>query len=276
MTQHLVDECNVRAVFSEANQGKLGALRRGGAAVLRSGDHAYVAVVDQDGDHFANELPNFVRAAQHVESQAHTDCVMVLGRRISRHRPMGFLRGELEELADRMLLDALHYDAVVSRTPLQLQYATTIEEYPDFHSGYKLFTRATAEHVFLADPDPAGVSDNAYYRHAVEAVITVEAVKSGALLAVVNRTTLDEQPVSAFGLFDRCQMTADKIVWPCRRLEVPADFVAQWLGNHLPRLLLGSLIPQGRDELIEVRRLVLAGMGAEGEAKTDIDRPRFI
>ena len=70
--------------------------------------------------------------------------VLVLGRRSSKQRPLGFLRGELEELADRVLLDALAYDAAVSGVPLRLECATAVEEYPDFHSGYKLFSRRTA------------------------------------------------------------------------------------------------------------------------------------
>lgn len=275
----LASEYKVRVVSSERNQGKLGALRLGVACLLDSRDFQYVAAADQDGDHFANELLNFVRAAQHAQSQAGTDRIMVLGRRISRHRPMGFLRGELEELADRILLDALQYDAAVTGNPLPLQYATTLDEFPDFHSGYKLFTKATAEHVFLTEPNRAGMSEEAYSRHAVEAVITVEAIKSGALLVVVNRSTLDEQPVSAFGQLNRCRLFVDKIVCPCKRLGIPAHFVAQWLDNHMPRLLLGTLTPQGKQEILDIRRGVLEAMGGETDATESdevIHRPRFI
>ena len=270
-------ELGAQIVGSERNRGKLSAVRSGMRRLLADGAHRYVAVVDQDGDHFANELPNFLRAARHVERSAKTEQVMVLGRRISRHRPMGLFRGELEELADRMLLDALQYDAAVTGQPLRLQFAATLDQFPDFHSGYKLFTRATAEEVFLAEPQLAGASEDGYFRHAVEAVMVVEAIKSGAWLAAVNRSTLDEQPVSAFAELDRRQMIADKIVWPCKRLGVPADFVAQWLRNHLPRLLLGTLVPEGREELLAIRRLVLAAFGrSPADEDAEIARPRFI
>ena len=178
---------------------------------------------------------------------------MVLGNRLSRHRPLGFLRGEQEELADRILLDALHYAAVINSQPLPLQFATTVDDVPDFHSGYKFFSRGTAEAVFLREPDLAGCDDHAYYRHACEAVMTVEALQSGAILATVNRRTYDEQPISVFARLDRSVLAADMIIWPCKRLRIPGHFVAQWLTNHLPKLLLGSLAPQGRTELLAIR-----------------------
>jgi len=40
-------------------------------------------------------------------------------------------------------------------------------------------------------------------------------------------------------------------------LGVPALFVEQWLCNHLPRLLLNTLVPEGKQELLQIRRLVL-------------------
>jgi hypothetical protein len=276
--ESLAKELGVQRVQLDRNRGKLGALRAGMALLLKEPRLKYFVTVDQDGDHFANELLNFIRAAQHVEARTATDRVMVLGRRISRHRPMGFLRGELEELADRVLLDALHYHAAKSGQPLNLTYAATMDEFPDFHSGYKLFARATASAVFLAEPVLAGAGEEAYYRHGVEAVMSVEAILSGAILAVVNRSTIDEQPVSAFGQLNRRRMIADKIVWPCKRLNVPPAFVAQWMDNHLPRILLGSLVPEGRDELLEIRRLVLEAFGIQEAAPrpSTIPRPPFI
>ena len=227
-------------------------------ALLQDANLAYVAIVDQDGDHFAHELPNLVRAALHVASQTHDERVIVLGRRISRHRPMGFLRGELEELADRILLDALAYRAALTGRPLRLEYATTLDEFPDFHSGYKLFSRRTAQDVFLGQPQMAGVPDDGYYRHAVEAVMVVEALEHGATLGVVNRSTLNEQPISTFGLLNLSQLVADKVIWPCKRLEVPAPFVRQWMANHAPRLLLNTLAPAGKKELARIHERVLA------------------
>jgi len=245
--------------------------------LLRKADLEYVAVVDQDGDHFANELLNFIRAAQHIARHVGDDRIMILGRRISRHRPMGFLRGELEELADRVLLDALLYHAAVTNHPLRLEYAVALDEFPDFHSGYKLFGRSIAEHVFLKEPQLAGVSETCYYRHACEAVMVVEALEHGAYLGVVNRSTLNEQPISAFGLLDRSQLVADKIIWPCKRLNIPLPFVKQWMANHNPRLLLHTLAPDGREELERIRHLVIAAFaGEQGGEPEPILQPLFV
>jgi hypothetical protein len=273
----LAREYGVSTYTAPINRGKLHAAANGVRVLLEAADLAYVAVVDQDGDHFANELLNFVRAAQQIASHIGDDRVLVLGRRISRHRPMGMLRGELEEFADRVLLDALSYRAAVTGNPLRLEWAFALDEFPDFLSGYKLFSRATAEQVFLNEPQLAGASEEGYYRHACEAVMIVEALEHGAYLGVVNRSTLNEQPISTFGLLNLSRLVADKIVWPCRRLEVPLPFVKQWMANHTPRLLLHTLAPQGKEELERIRQLVIAAL-ADGQAQ-DIDpvlHPLFV
>jgi hypothetical protein len=246
------------------------------AALLADSNLHYLASVDQDGDHFANELLTFVRAAEHVASVTGARRCLVLGNRLSRHRPLGFLRAEQEELANRLLLDALAYDAAVTGAPLALQFLLPLDPLPDFHSGYKCFSRDLAAAVFGAPPVLAGCDENAYYRHACEAVMVVEAHKAGGVLAAVNRRTYDEQPISLFASLNRARLAADMVLWPCKRLGVPAHFVAQWLDNHMPSLVLGTLAPQGRDELLAIRDLVLAGYGVEPPRTHEIIRPRFV
>ncbi len=248
------------------NRGKLWGAIHGVKKLLENPYLKYIAIVDQDGDHFANELLNLVRAARHVAGQTGHDRVLVLGQRTSRHRPMGFLRGELEELADRLLLDALHYHAALIGIPLCLEYATSLGEFPDFHSGYKLLDRETAQAVFAVKPNLAGCSDDCYYRHAVEAVIVVEALEADAVLAVVNRSTFNEQPLTTFGQFDAARLMADTIIWPCKRLVAPAAFVRQWLDNHIPRLLLSTILPEGKTQLARVRHLTLQAYDLEADA----------
>lgn len=257
------EDLGVSTCIGDVNRGKLQSAANGVQALLETHDLDFVAVVDQDGDHFANELLNFVRTALHIGE----DRVLVLGNRVSRHRPMGFLRGDLEELADRVLLDALTYHAAVTDRPLRLEYANALGEFPDFHSGYKLFSRKSAEHAFLGDRKMAGCSETCFYRHACEAVMVLETMVNGGYLGVVNRRTLNEQPISTFGLYNRRQLIADKIIWPCRRLGIPAHFVTQWMDNHIPRLQLNTLVPEGKEELMGIRGIVLDafGVGDSGE-----------
>jgi hypothetical protein len=261
---------------SSENHGKFHAVQAGVRLLIPKTMLAGFAVIDQDGDHFANELMNFVRAAAHIAETARTDRVMILGRRGSRHRPMGFARGEFEELADRMLLDALAYHAARTNAPLRLEYAGIQDEFPDFHSGYKLFSRTCAEDVFLSAPELAGCPEVCYYRHAAEAVMATEAIVRGAVMGVVSRSTLVAQSVSTFGLLERTRLVADKIIWPCKRLEIPLPFVRQWLANHIPRLLLGTLAPEGGNEIETVRRLVLEAYGTQSDPGQQSRRPLFL
>ena len=272
VAKRLSKEFGISYCVSPVNRGKLNAVNNGMRNLLQQRSLEYLAVVDQDGDHFANELLNFVRAAEHVGREK----VLMLGRRISRHRPMGFLRGELEELCDRVLLDALMYHAVIEGHPLSLEYVFSLEEFPDFHSGYKLFSRATAAAVFLNEPQQMGVSDTCYYRHACEAVMVVEAIASGAYFGVVNRSTFNEQPISTFGLYNRIQLAADKMIWACKRLAIPIPFVKQWLANHIPRLLLHTLAPDGKAELEEIRQVVMTTLAGEDVQIEPLFEPLFI
>jgi len=271
----LANHFGVRQMASEEPLGKLQGARLGVDHLLDDPALEYFVCVDQDGDHFANELLNMIRAAECIREQARTDRITVLGQRSSMHRPMGFLRGELEELADRMLLDAVTYHAALTGHPLRMEHAFTFSEHPDFHSGYKLFSRPVAEAVFRSAPNLAGTSEACYYRHAVEAVMTVEALEAGAYLGVINRSTFNEQPVSAFGLMGRERFMADAIIWPCKRLEIPVEFVRQWLDNHMPRLLLDTLRPDGGNELQAIRRLVLEAWGV-GDAPPSLMRAPFV
>lgn len=274
----VASESGIQLVHAEPNRGKLASVRNGMMRLLQNSQLRHLAVADCDGDHFANELLNFVRCAEDVTAQMQTERVLVLGGRLSVHRALGFLRAEQEELANRMLLDALQYDAVRTDRPLALQFATLANDPPDFHSGYKLFSRQSAEEVFLAEPDLAGCDETACYRHACEAVMVVEALQQGALLATINRRTFDEQPISSFARLDRSQLSADLIIWPCKRLKIPGHFVEQWLDNHLPRLLLGTLVPQGRAELLAIRNLVLQAFDrpTPAHAPEDIVRLPFV
>jgi hypothetical protein len=284
----IVKRYGVQMVVGERNRGKFGALLHGMQTLLADERLAWFAAVDQDGDHFGNDLLNFMRAALHIVENANNSAndsttnnaarVMVLGNRASRHRPLGFLRAEQEALCNLVLMDALTYAATLRNQPLHLEYLTTIDPLPDFHSGYKFFSRATAQAVFAQEPPLMQLSEAAAYRHACEAVMTVEAYLSGATLAAINRRTFDEQPISLFASYNRANLAADMILWPCKRLHVPGHFVAQWLANHMPTLLLGTLAPQGQDELLAIRQLVLQGYNLDPATiqPAPFTRPRFV
>lgn len=266
----------VSAAVGDRNRGKLSALRYGMDRLWDRSELAWLAVIDADGDHFANELVNLMRASLATQRRCGSAAILAIGRRTSRHRPMGWLRGELEELADRVLLDALTYAAVGNGRPLRLQAVTSVEEFPDFHSGFKLFSRDVAAAVFRATPQLCEVDEDAYFRHGCEAVMTVEAVEAGAQLVSVQRTTFNEQPVSTFGQLRRDRLVADKMIWPCRRLGIPPVFVAQWLRNHVPRLLLTTLAPEGKQELLAICNLMAQALDLPPFESDLTDGPLFV
>ncbi len=266
----------VKLAVTEINRGKLAAVRHGVAALQVNSEWRTLAVLDQDGDHFANDLVAMMRMANHLRNGNPSRRLLVLGERLSRHRPMGFLRGELEELADRVLLDALMYDAAISGRPLPLEYALVLGEFPDFHSGFKLFDRRTALDVFMSEPRLCGATETAYYRHAVEAVMTVEALAAGAILAGVSRRTVNGQAFTTFGVMDRCRLVADKMIWPLRRLAIPTPFVIQWVANHLGRLQLHTMAPQGYDELRRIAAMVIDACNGDPDAVEQFEQPPFV
>ena len=273
----IAGDYNTEISTAPENKGKLNAVFHGMRTLLKHARFRYLAIVDQDGDHFGNELLNAVRTAEHIAAHNCSDQVMVLGQRRSRHRPMGFLRGDLEELADRVLMDVLLYHAAITGKPLRLEYPLLMDEYPDFHSGFKLFDRVTAQSIFQNEPDLAGASETCYFRHGVESVLTVEALEAGAYLGAFTRSTVNEQPISTFGLFNRIQLVADKIIWPSRRLKIPHQFIRQWMANHMPRLLLSTMAPEGKNELIKIRNTVLEGIGdTTAEDDAPLFQPLFI
>jgi hypothetical protein len=257
----LREQHGLSLVSSKANRGKLSALKRGLEEMLLDPGVRYFVFVDQDGDHFPNELANLLRGCLHVEETLGKDRVLVLGRRSTRHHPLGYFRGEMEELVDRILMDCLQYHAARKGTPLDLRFALHLDDFPDFHTGFKLLTRPVAASILSAGFPSLGLSDEAVFRHAVEAVLGVEAILAGATLVSVARSTRNEQPLSVFGMLDRRQLMADKVLWPGRRLEVPPVFLAQWFDNHAARLLLGTLNPEGKQELRELRRILRRELG---------------
>jgi hypothetical protein len=256
----LARDLGTALVVAPENRGKLQAAMLGTNRLLADPEIRYVILIDQDGDHFPNELVNFVRAALHLARRSGDEPLMILGQRRSLHRPLGWLRGELEILADRVLLRALQYHAAITGTPLALEYAEPVGEVPDFHSGYKLFSREVATAVFSTPPALCGMDEDAAYRHACEAAMTVRAFLNGARLGLVNRSTFNQQPVSTFELFDRHRLTVDMIAWPCKRLGIPPVFVRQWLANVIPSLTLDTLVPEGREILARIVEGVMASL----------------
>lgn len=246
-----------RLMLLRENQGKLAAMRHGLRALLSAlPDVRFAVVRDGDGDHALSDLPHLVRAAARLaEAYGHSNLI-VAGARGSRHRPMGWARGELETLLDRVTLDALAYRLAREGRALNLAHCSG-EGVPDLSTGYKVYGRDVARRLFVeSEPNLAGLSSEDYWHYGPETVTIVEAILEGAEFAEVRRLTWDGQPTSSFNEFRHVRLYGELLAWVFARLEIPAEVAARLFDNAARPLLLGTMAA-GAETLAELRAGVL-------------------
>lgn len=254
-------------VYAE-NRGKFWAIRRGIAALLESDPAIQYAVIrDGDGDHAVADLPHLLRAAIYVAEARATPRVILAGARRSRGRPMGWLRGELEALLDQVTLDALAYYLARQGRALDLGFCLGQGAVPDLSSGYKVYSRAIAEELFVRHtPRRECLSEMDYWRYGVETVTIVEGLLAGATFAELLRLTWDGQPTTSFGEFHQVALYGELLAWVYARLRIPLDVAARFFDNHVPAMPLRTTA-QGWETLQAVRAYALEKLRAHyGEA----------
>ena len=247
-----------RTLVLPQNQGKFGAIREGIAALLSTHPGiSFVAIRDSDGDHAISEVPSLVRIALRLaEAYGHTR-VITVGSRRSRIHPMGWLRGELEELLDRVTLDSLAYSLAQEGRALDLCNCLGQGKVPDLSSGFKVYGREIAELLFVdAEPQYATLSPEDYWHFGPETVTFVEATLQGAVLAEKLRQTWDGQPATSFGEFRHVALYGELLAWAWARLEIPLSVAGQFYDNHVPPMALRTTV-EGRDLLDQVRQYAL-------------------
>ncbi|MCD6289112.1 MAG: hypothetical protein J7M34_01320 [Anaerolineae bacterium] len=252
-------------IIEEENHGKEYAVTQGMRWLLDQRPNTdLLCVRDADADHFINDLPNLARAAAHIVRVTGNDRVLVIGRRGSLHRPMGWLRGELELLQDRVLLDALRYRLARQGQALDLRFCAGSEGVPDFNSGYKLYTRAAAQVIF-ANPgvEMRCLEPEEFWRYGAETISIVHGVLGGATLGEVQRITFNGQPTSTFrtGAEARLKWYSGVIAWIFCRLDIPTDVAQAILDNHVIDSLMTTL-ELATTELHAIRETTLRRVAA--------------
>jgi hypothetical protein len=237
------------------NGGKGQAVLRGTQWFLERQELQYLAIRDADGDHALNDLVNLMRLAEALRHDENTDRLLIIGRRNQRHRALGWIRGEYEALLNRVLIDAVRFALAQRRQVLNTRHFDLSEEYPDLHSGYKVYSRRVCE-LMVARPweHPPWVGGE-IHRYGVEAVPFIEAVMAGAIVAEVTRLT-HEAEFSGHGAFARPETNAGVLLWTFLRLGIGVAQAMAILDNHLSRLALWT-DPQGRTALLDLRQQVL-------------------
>ena len=240
------------------NRGKLAAINEGTAALLQlSPSVEYVVIRDSDGDHAVSEVPDLVRMALILADLKENPRVIVIGSRRNRHRPMGWLRGELEPLLDKVTLDALAYALARRGRALDLTNCVGAGIVPDVSSGFKVYSRELADQLFLREePHLACLSADNYWHYGPETATFIEAMLGGAVFGEKLRITWDGQPASSFGEFTSVSLYGELLAWVFARLEIPTDVAAQFYDNHVPSMQLRTTT-EGRGLLMQVRRFAL-------------------
>lgn len=239
------------------NLGKFGAMREGICALLADRPEVeWIVIRDGDGDHVLSAMPHLVRAAAFLRQIYGHSRLLVIGSRPNRHRPMGFARGELERLLDAVTVDALSYALARQGRAPDLSYCLDTEA-PDLSSGYKVYGREIAEHLFLHGvPHYMTLSEADYWHYGPETVTIVEAVLEGAIVAEVPRPTWDGQPTTSFGEFRLLSLYGELMAWVWARLEIPLEVAASHFDRHTPAMLLRTT-GEGRDLLEKLRAYAL-------------------
>lgn len=244
-------------IHEPSNRGKLWVVRRAMQAALSSESGLdYLVTRDCDGDHAASDLPALVRAAELLRQQTGSTATLVIGARRSRERPMGWLRGQLEQLLDQITVDALQYVLARCGRTMNLSLCA-LPGTIDINSGYKVYGRELARALFVnGEPHFAAIAPDDYWHYGPETCPVVEAVLGGALLAEVPRITWDGQPTTSFGGFNPTRLYGCMLTWLFTRLEIPLVVGAQWFDNHAAHLAL-RLTAEGRQVLDALRLFTL-------------------
>jgi hypothetical protein len=255
------------AVYSDENRGKGFAVLRGAEWFLERRELQYLAVRDADGDHALNDLVNLMRLATLLRAREGSDRLIIIGRRNHPHRALGWRRGEFETLLNRVLVDAVRFAVAQRREVFKTQYFSLSDEYPDIHSGYKVYSRKICE-LMVQHPweRPPWVGAE-IFRYGVEAVPFVEGAMAGAVIGEITRLT-QEPEFSGHAAFARPETNGIVLLWSFLRLGIPPQQAIILLDNHISRLTLWA-DPQGRESLVELRRYVSEGLvQATGEICT--------
>ncbi len=151
IVQELQDSCRQQhgqafdVIYSADNRGKGYAVVRGAQWFLEKQDLEYLTIRDADGDHALNDLVNLVRLALTLRASEGTDALIIVGRRNHPHRALGWIRAEFETLLNRVLIDAVRFTLAQRQQVLNTRYFSLSGEYPDLHSGYKVYSRRVCE-----------------------------------------------------------------------------------------------------------------------------------
>lgn len=244
-------------IVKSTNEGQGGAVCYGFEYYLRHTNLHCLCARDADGDHDIYDLPQLFRHLQRMLAGRSDDLAYVLGQRGALDRPMGFARGEYELLLNELTLLAVRWHLGRQGQAPDLRACQLLPGPPDFQSGYKLYTRGTAD-LFVQSLREAEAREPEVkpLRWGVQFISTVDLLCRGAAAGSVYRLTYDEQPQSSFENADnRLVAYGQQFVWLYRHLGVPAALGLAWWDEAMLRTTWNTT-PGGWEELLAIRELL--------------------
>jgi hypothetical protein len=219
---------------TDCNAGKGGAVCTGFERLLQDDAVEALNVRDCDGDHDIYDLPQLYRLFEQMRRQEGTDDVFVVGCRGSLTRPLGFARGQNEDMLNRLTMGSVNQRLADEGRAVDERYTGRYGCAPDFQSGYKVYSRSAARVVVdsLRAADQAE-PDLEVMRWAVEFIPTVELLLRGFIPGALHRLTYDGQPQTTFDESDLPRAYSKQITWLFRRLDLPYEAGRCLLDNAL-------------------------------------------
>ncbi|MDW8368081.1 MAG: hypothetical protein RMK49_19745 [Abditibacteriales bacterium] len=227
---------NFEILFKEQNEGKGGAVASGIERLLANPTVQFIVTRDHDNDHLANDALNLVRLAAQLQREAQSDCVMSIGRRVNVHRHLGFVRGEYEWMMNEVVFEAVKFARAREGKTVNTQFFAAYEPVPDMQTGFKCYTRATAQ--LLVDTLQRASQETPDWdvrRHGAEVPVIVETLLRGGTIGEVTRLAWENQPITTYDLAGRVQVKGTVLAWALRRADVPLAVARQLLCNAIAR-----------------------------------------
>jgi hypothetical protein len=264
----------IQVLAPEVNHGKGGALVAGWEALLADPALEYIATRDADGDHFIDDLPHLFRLGEQMTRETGNAGVVVIGRRTAVHPPLGWLRGEYEQVVNAILVEALQFSLARYGRVLPRQYWAA--DVPDLQSGYKLYSRAAcAEAVRALRKADQERPELQPLRRGMELLPFAAVCAAGGIAGEAPRATYYDQPVTSYGRVDRVRFFGDPLAWAFSELDVAPEAARGLFDNGLARSALMT-DPDGRRELLALRRHTLETLAAlRGVEFGDLAEPRM-
>jgi len=245
-------------IVKQYNEGKGAAVCDGFERLLADEQVKALAVRDADADHDIYDLPQMFRLLAQMRDQERSDDVFVLGCRGSVTRSLGYARGTLEEVLNRVTVQAVNLHLAGQGRAIDERYTGRYGPFGDFQSGYKLYTRASAAATIEA---LRGAEErwpkSEVMRWGSEFVPTVELLTRGFVAGAIYRLAWDGQPQSSFGEDKLPEKHSRQIIWLFQHLNTPADAAETVLDNALS-VSEYATAPAGEGHLAAIREQVMA------------------